>query len=123
MIICNIEFIFVGLSLFETATCHLQLGRQLHEAGRFSRSDFLMLLASETKSLEECIACLAHSREGTQEAIVQYRAQGAIHESEYMKRVLQQDDYIASQDAKSSRISIPEKEVKLIRFITNSIQL
>ena len=98
--------------MFETATCHLQLGRQLHEVGRFSRSDFLMLLSSETKSLEECIACLAHSREGTQEAIVQYRAQGAIHESEYMTRVLQQDDYNGSQEAKSSTTSVPEKEVK-----------
>jgi hypothetical protein len=76
-----------------------------------------MLLSSETKSLEECINCLAHSREGTQEAIVQYRAQGAIHESEYMARVLQQDDYISSQDAKTPAASVPEKEVNLASFV------
>ena len=99
--------------MFETATCHLQLGRQLHEAGRFSRSDFLMLLAVETKSLEECISCLAHSREGTQEAIVQYRAQGAIHESECMTRLLQQDGYVNMQETKSTEISAPETEVRL----------
>ena len=77
--------------MFETTTCHLQLGKQLHEAGRFSRSDFLMLVSNEEKSLEECLACLAYSKEGTQEAIIQYRAQGAIHECEAMTRMLQQD--------------------------------
>ena len=77
--------------MFETTTCHLQLGKQLHEAGRFSRSDFLMLVANEEKSLEECINCLAYSKEGTQEAIIQYRAQGAIHECDAMTRMLQQD--------------------------------
>ena len=77
--------------MFETTTCHLQLGKQLHESGRFSRSDFLMLVSNEEKSLEECLACLAYSKEGTQEAIIQYRAQGAIHECEAMTRMLQQD--------------------------------
>ena len=50
-----------------------------------------MLVSNEEKSLEECLACLAYSKEGTQEAIIQYRAQGAIHECEAMTRMLQQD--------------------------------
>ena len=75
-----------------------------------------MLLSSETKSLEECIACLAHSRENTQEAIVRYRAQGAIHESEYMTRVLTQDDFCKTReefckDANNSKTSGPGNEV------------
>ena len=101
------------MSLFETATCHLQLGRQLHEAGRFSRSDFLMLLSAETKSLEECIACLSHSREGTQEAMIRYRAQGAIHEAECMTRIVTQD---TTQDTLSSTSSIPDKEVGSLNY-------
>ena len=99
----------LGLSLFETATCHLQLGKQLHEAGRFSRSDFLMLLSSETKSLEECLSCLAHSKEGTQEAITRYRAQGAILESEANSRMLLQDTDVAAASLESSNLA---KEVK-----------
>ena len=47
-----------GLSLFETSTCHLQLGKQLYEAKRFSKTDFLMLLNAEINSLKECVKCL-----------------------------------------------------------------
>ena len=106
----------LGLSLFETATCHLQLGKQLHEADRFSRSDFLMLLSTETKSLEECLACLAHSKEGTQEAITRYRAQGAILESEANIRMLQQDSFVSAKA--SDNVNLAKKVKKTIRLLS-----
>ena len=106
----------LGLSLFETATCHLQLGKQLHEAERFSRSDFLMLLSTETKSLEECLACLAHSKEGTQEAITRYRAQGAILESEANIRMLQQDSFVSAKA--SDNVNLAKKVKKTIRLLS-----
>ena len=105
------------MSLFEQATCHLQLGKQLHDAGRFSRSDFLMLLATETRSLEECIACLKHSKEGTQEAIIQYREQGATLESEHHTRFLQHDSYISPQEAKNLKTAADKNNVSGISII------
>ena len=41
-----------GLSLFEVATCHLQIGRLLHEQGRFSTPDFISLCNTEIESLK-----------------------------------------------------------------------
>ena len=101
------------------ATCHLQLGRQLHEAGRFSRSDFLMLLSSETKSLHECIECLSNSREGTQEAIVQYRAQGAIHEAECMNRILLQEvsETKIEENAQDANMTSSEEKKEVFRLV------
>ena len=72
-----------------------------------------MLLVSETKSLEECISCLANSREGTQEFIVQYRAQGAIHESECILRFLKQDTYNNPQEETNVTSPVAAKEVKI----------
>merc|ERR1712223_1868137 len=103
-----------GLSLFETSTCHLQLGKQLHEAGRFPRSDFLMLISSESKSLEESSSCLAYSKEGTQEALIQYRAQGALHECVAMSRLLQQDAWPSNEAQKSSQVKEDNKESRKI---------
>ena len=102
--------------MFETATCHLQLGKQLHEAERFSRSDFLMLLSTETKSLEECLACLAHSKEGTQEAITRYRAQGAILESDANIRMLQQDSFVSAKAL--DNVNLAKKVKKTIRLLS-----
>ena len=56
-----------GLSLFETSTCHLQLGKQLWEAKRFSKTDFLLLLNAEITALKECVKCLQNSKEDSQE--------------------------------------------------------
>lgn len=80
-----------GLSLFETSTCHLQLGKQLWEAKRFSKTDFLLLLNSEITALKECVKCLQNSKEDSQESHTQYRAEGAIHEAECMVRILTTD--------------------------------
>ena len=76
-----------------------------------------MLLATETKSLEECIACLKHSKEGTQEAIIQYRAQGAILESEHHTRFLQHDNYISPQDAKKIKTFADKNDVSNVSII------
>ena len=75
-----------GLSLFETATCHLQLGRLLYESERFPLEDFIQLLSSEIVSLKEAIECLEASREGTNEAIIHYKSECALHEAEVMLR-------------------------------------
>lgn len=80
--------LFAGLALFESATCRLQLARQLYEEGRFSGADFLKVLDAEREVLEDCVRCLEHSREGTQEAAVLYRARGAIYEADCMVRNL-----------------------------------
>ena len=77
-----------GLSLFETSTCHLQLGKQLYEAKRFSKSDFLMLLNAEIAQLKECLACLKDHRDGSNENKIHYRAEGAISEADCMIRIL-----------------------------------
>ena len=82
-------FLVSGLSLFETATCHLQLGRLLFESERFPLPEFLQLLANEIASLREAIDCLEDAREGTNEAGINYRAQCALHEAEVMQRLLQ----------------------------------
>ena len=39
-----------GISLFETATCHLQVGRMLNDEDRFPDDDFLQLLETELES-------------------------------------------------------------------------
>ncbi len=78
-----------GLSLFETSTCHLQLGRMLYESERFPLDDFVQLLHSEKVSLEDAIACLADSREGTSEAEIHFRAECALHEAEVMIRLME----------------------------------
>ena len=41
-----------GLSLFEVATCHLQIGRLLNDQGRFSTQDFMHLCNTEIESLK-----------------------------------------------------------------------
>jgi len=79
-----------GLSLFETATCHLQLGRLLYESERFPLEEFLQLLNSEIPSLKDAIVCLEDAREGTNENQIHYRAQCALHEAEVMQRLLEQ---------------------------------
>lgn len=79
-----------GLSLFETSTCHLQLGRLLYESERFPLEDFLQLLENEIKSLHEAIECLEDAREGTSDAVIHYKAQCAVHEAEVMQRLLEQ---------------------------------
>ncbi len=40
--------------------------------------------------VQESSACLEHNREGTSEANLHYKTQGAIYEAELMMRVLQQ---------------------------------
>ena len=82
-----------GLSLFETATCHLQLGRLLYESERFPLDDFIQLLSTEIVSLKEAIECLEDSREGTSEAVIHYKAQCALHEAEVMWRLMQKDKH------------------------------
>ena len=74
-----------------------------------------MLISSESKSLEESSSCLAYSKEGTQEALIQYRAQGALHECVAMSRLLQQDAWPTNEAQKSSQV----KEVNIFwgRFI------
>ena len=78
-----------GLSLFETATCHLQLGRLLYESERFPLPDFLELLENESRSLEEACRCLEDARDGSNDAAVHYRAQAAISEAQVMRRLLE----------------------------------
>ena len=85
------NFLRRGLSLFETSTCHLQLGKQLWEAKRFAKTDFLLLLNAEITALKECVKCLQNSKEDSQESHTQYRAEGAIHEAECMVRILTTD--------------------------------
>ena len=81
---------FLGLSLFEMSTCHLQLGRLLYESERFPLDDFIQLLTHEIESLQESIECLEGAREGSNEAVIHYKAQCALHEAEAMLRLLQQ---------------------------------
>ena len=54
--------LFSGLSLFEVATCHLQIGRLLHEQGRFSTQDYITLCNTEIESLKVCTGCPISSR-------------------------------------------------------------
>lgn len=79
-----------GLSLFEMSTCHLQLGRLLYESQRFPLDDFMQLLNNEMASLNDALLCLQDSREGTNDAVVHYRANCALHEAKVMLRLLQQ---------------------------------
>ncbi|XP_040574757.1 SET domain-containing protein SmydA-8 [Lepeophtheirus salmonis] len=77
-----------GLSIFEASTCHLQLGRQLHDANRFHTQDFIQLIEAEIDSLKEGLECLKHAREGTRESNIHYKMQGAIYEAEYTLKYL-----------------------------------
>ena len=64
----------------------MQLGRLLYESERFPLEDFIQLLSSEIVSLKEAIECLEASREGTNEAIIHYKSECALHEAEVMLR-------------------------------------
>ncbi|XP_059094035.1 uncharacterized protein LOC131889058 isoform X1 [Tigriopus californicus] len=75
-----------GISLFEAATCHLQLGRLLHEADRFGLEDFIQLIEAESVSLQEALRCLEHHPEGTLEASIHYKCEAALYEAEYTKK-------------------------------------
>ena len=46
------DLFFSGISLFETSTCRLQVGRLLHESDRFPAADFLQLCNAEMESLQ-----------------------------------------------------------------------
>lgn len=94
-----------GLSLFETSTCHLQLGRLLYESERFPLEDFIQLLSSEIVSLKEAIECLEASREGTNEAIIHYKSECALHEAEVMLRLLEKEKQEKSTAAPSPSTS------------------
>ena len=50
-----------------------------------------ILLQTEMDSLKEAIQCLKHSRDGTNESVVHYQAQGALYEAECAMRVLLQE--------------------------------
>lgn len=77
-----------GISLFEAATCHLQLGRLLHEADRFGLEDFIQLIEAESVSLQEALRCLEHHPEGTLEASIHYKCEAALYEAEYTKKLM-----------------------------------
>eukprot|EP00095_Tigriopus_kingsejongensis_P008808 maker-scaffold646_size120253-snap-gene-0.15 protein:Tk08808 transcript:maker-scaffold646_size120253-snap-gene-0.15-mRNA-1 annotation:"unknown" len=77
-----------GISLFESSICHLQLGRLLHKADRFSAEDFEELLETEIASLQEALKCLEHHPEGTLEAATRYKCEAALYEAEYTKKSL-----------------------------------
>ena len=93
-----------GLSLFETATCHLQLGRLLYESDRFPLDDFIQLLSTEIASLKEAIECLEDSREGTSESVIHYKASCALHEAEVMWRLMQKDKHEPDGRGKNAEI-------------------
>ncbi len=46
------RLVHLGISLFEVATCHLQIGKLLHDDGRFSTQDFKTLCHTELESLK-----------------------------------------------------------------------
>lgn len=73
------------------STCHLQLGRLLYESERFPLDDFIQLLSTEIVSLKEAIECLEDSKEGTNEAMIHYKSQCALHEAEVMLRLLEKE--------------------------------
>merc|ERR1712012_1097903 len=66
-----------GLSLFERAICHLQLGRELYDSKKFPQADFVKLLERVIGDLDDCLECLEHYSVGTYLDDVNFKAGAA----------------------------------------------
>lgn len=71
-----------GLSLFERAVCHLQLGRELYDKKKFNNDDFSKLLENTIGNLDDCLECLEHYSVGGYMDDVNFKAGAARDDAE-----------------------------------------
>jgi len=71
-----------GLSLFERAICHLQLGRELYDRKKFKKEDFAQLLETVIANLDDCLECLEHYSVGSYLDEVNFKAGAARDDAE-----------------------------------------
>jgi len=71
-----------GLSLFERAICHLQLGRELYDNKKFPQADFVKLLETVIRDLDDCLECLEHYSVGSYLDDVNFKAGAARDDAE-----------------------------------------
>jgi len=78
-----------GLSLFEQAVCHLQLGRELFDTKKFGKEDYSKLLETVIANLDDCLECLEHYSFGTYLEDVNFKAGAARDDAELWLQQIQ----------------------------------